>query len=96
MWSDYISDLALSRLCVRPMELSEIAETREVFKALLGVLPPQPPYVMWLLKHQYTIDDGQLYSSVVSENCTTINAPHYEKQRLFGANSFRRTKSFGN
>ena len=40
-WSDYISDLSWSRLGVEPAELSEIAVDREVFRVLLGPLPPQ-------------------------------------------------------
>ena len=40
--SDYISDLAWSRLGVEPAELSEIAVDREVFYVLLGLLPPPP------------------------------------------------------
>jgi len=42
MWSDYISDLAWSRLGVEPAELSEFAADREVFQVLLGLLPPRP------------------------------------------------------
>jgi len=41
-WSDYISDLAWSRLGVEPAELSEIAVDREVFQVLLGLLPSRP------------------------------------------------------
>jgi len=40
-WRDYISDLAWSRLGAEPAELSEIAVDREVFRVLLGLLPPQ-------------------------------------------------------
>ena len=40
-WSNYISDLAWSRLGVEPAELSEIAVDREVFR-VLWVLTPQP------------------------------------------------------
>jgi len=40
-WSDYISDLAWSRLGVEPAELSEIAVDREVFQVLLGLLLPR-------------------------------------------------------
>jgi len=39
-WRDYISDLACSRLGVEPAELSEITVDREVFRVLLGLLPP--------------------------------------------------------
>jgi len=42
-WSDYISDLARSRLCAEPVELSEIAVDREVFQALQRLLPRDPP-----------------------------------------------------
>jgi len=41
-WNDYISDLAWSRLDVEPAKLSEIAVDREVFRVLLGLLPPRP------------------------------------------------------
>ena len=41
-WSDYISDLARFRLGVEPADLSEIADDREVFRVLLGLLLPQP------------------------------------------------------
>jgi len=41
-WSDYISDLAYSRLGVEPAELPEIAVDPEVFRVLLGLLPPRP------------------------------------------------------
>ena len=40
-WSDYISDLAWSRLGVEPAELPEITVDREVFRILLGLLPPR-------------------------------------------------------
>ena len=40
-WCDYISDLAWSRLGVEPAELSEVAENRDVFRELLGLLPPR-------------------------------------------------------
>jgi len=36
-WGDYISDLAWSRIGVKPAELSEIAVDREVFQVLLGL-----------------------------------------------------------
>jgi len=39
--SEYISDLAWSRLGVEPAELSEIFVDREVFQVLLGLLPPR-------------------------------------------------------
>jgi len=37
-WCDYISELAWSRLSVQPVELSEIAEDRELFGVLSGLL----------------------------------------------------------
>ena len=40
-WRDYIYDLTWSRLGVEPAELSEIAVDREVFRVLLGLLPPR-------------------------------------------------------
>jgi len=40
--SDNISDLAWPHLGVEPAELSEIAVDREVFRAVLGLLPPRP------------------------------------------------------
>ena len=40
-WSDYISDLAWSRLGVEPAELSKIAVDCEVYRVLLGLLPPR-------------------------------------------------------
>jgi len=40
-WRDYISDIAWSRLGVETAELSEIAVDREVFRVLLGLLPPR-------------------------------------------------------
>ena len=39
--SNYISDLAWSRLGVETVELSEIAVDHEVFRVLLGLLPPR-------------------------------------------------------
>ena len=42
-WSNYISNLAWSRLGVEPAELSEIAVDCEVFQVLLGLLPPRSP-----------------------------------------------------
>ena len=41
-WNGYTFDLAWSRLGVEPRKLSEIAENREVFWLLLGLLPPRP------------------------------------------------------
>jgi len=41
-WSDYISDLAWSRLGVEPAELSEMPVDCEVFQ-VLGLVPPRPP-----------------------------------------------------
>jgi len=43
-WNDYISDLAWSRLGVEPAKLSEVAEKREVFGALLGLLFSRPGF----------------------------------------------------
>ena len=40
-WRDYISGLAWYRLGVERAELSEIAVDREVFRVLLGLLPPR-------------------------------------------------------
>jgi len=42
-FSNYIADLAWSRLGVEPAELSEIAVGREIFQTLLGLLPRDPP-----------------------------------------------------
>jgi len=47
-WSDYILDLALSRLDVKSAELSEIAVDREIFQVLLGLLPPRPSEMIYL------------------------------------------------
>jgi len=41
-WSNCISDLAWSRLGVKPAELFNIAIDREAFQVLLWMLPPQP------------------------------------------------------
>jgi len=40
-WRDHISILAWSRLAVEPAELSDIAVDCEVFRVLLGLLPPK-------------------------------------------------------
>jgi len=40
-WSNCVSDLAWSHLGVEPAELSQIAVDREIFHALLWILPPQ-------------------------------------------------------
>jgi len=40
-WSDYIGNLAKSRLGVGPAELSEIVVDHEVFQVLLGLLHPR-------------------------------------------------------
>jgi len=40
-WSDDMSDLAWFRLGVETAEISEIAVDREVFRVLLGLLPPR-------------------------------------------------------
>jgi len=42
-WSDSTSDLALSRLGVKPGELSEIAFDHVTFRILLRILPRDPP-----------------------------------------------------
>jgi len=39
-WRDYISDLAWSRYDVEPAELFEIAVDHQVFRVILGLLPP--------------------------------------------------------
>jgi len=41
--SDYISDLAWSRLDVEPEEHSKIGVHHEIFYVLLGLQPPDPP-----------------------------------------------------
>ena len=41
-WSNYVPDLAWSRLGVEPAELPEIDVDREVFHVVLWMLPPQP------------------------------------------------------
>ena len=43
-WSDYISDLAWSRLGAETAELSKakLSDDRKVLQVLLGLLPPQP------------------------------------------------------
>jgi len=40
-WLGYISDLACSRLDVEAAELSGFADNHEVFRILLGLLPPR-------------------------------------------------------
>jgi len=40
-WRDYMSDLAWARLGVEPAELSETAVDCEVYRVLLGLLPPR-------------------------------------------------------
>jgi len=42
-WSDYISDLAWSRLGVETAEPSDIAVDLEVCRVLLGLVPRDPP-----------------------------------------------------
>jgi len=42
-WSDYISDLAWPSFGVEPTELYEIADSREVFRVLLGLVLPGSP-----------------------------------------------------
>jgi len=50
-WRDYIFDLAWSGLDVDPAELCEIAVDREVFRVLLGLLPPRlTPKGKWARK----------------------------------------------
>ena len=43
-WSDYISDIAWSRLGAEPTQLSDISVHREEFRALLGLLAHDPPW----------------------------------------------------
>jgi len=39
-WRDYTPDLAWPRLGVEPVELSEVAENRQVYQDILELLPP--------------------------------------------------------
>ena len=41
-WTDYIEDLGWSRLGLRPSEMMEVMEDREVWRLNLELLPPQP------------------------------------------------------
>ena len=60
-WFDYISDLAWSRLGVVPAELSVIAENREVFRVLLGLLSPR-----------HSPEEGLVWNWINTINCTSI------------------------
>ena len=40
-WSDYIEDLGCNRLGLRPSEMMEVMEDREVWRLNLELLPPQ-------------------------------------------------------
>ena len=41
-WTDYIDDLGWNRLGLRPSEMMEVMEDREVWRLNLELLPPQP------------------------------------------------------
>ena len=41
-WTDYIEDLGWNRLGLRPSEMMEVMEDREVWRLNLELLPPQP------------------------------------------------------
>ena len=41
-WTDYIEDLEWNRLGLRPSEMMEVMEDREVWRLNLVLLPPQP------------------------------------------------------
>ena len=41
-WTDYIEDLEWNRLGLRPSEMMEVKEDREVWLLNLELLPPQP------------------------------------------------------
>ena len=41
-WTDYIEDLGWNRLGLRPSEIMEVMEDREVWRLNLELLPPQP------------------------------------------------------
>ena len=41
-WTDYIEDLRWNRLGLRPSEMMEVVEDREVWRLNLELLPPQP------------------------------------------------------
>ena len=41
-WTDYIKDLGWNRLGLRPSEMMEVMEGREVWRLNLELLPPQP------------------------------------------------------
>ena len=41
-WTDYIEDLGWNRLGLRPNEMMEVMEDREVWRLNLELLPPQP------------------------------------------------------
>ena len=41
-WTDYIEDLGWNRLGLRPSEMMEVVEDREVWRLNLELLPPQP------------------------------------------------------
>ena len=41
-WTDYIEDLGWNRLGIRPSEMMEVMEDREVWRLNLELLPPQP------------------------------------------------------
>ena len=41
-WTDYIEDLGWNRLGLRPSEMMDVMEDREVWQLNLELLPPQP------------------------------------------------------
>ena len=43
-WTDYIEDLGWNRLGLRPSEMMEMMEDREVWRLNLELLPPQPSW----------------------------------------------------
>ena len=41
-WQDYIANLGWNRLGLHPTELDEVTMNRDVWRLLLGLLPPRP------------------------------------------------------
>ena len=67
-WRDYIFNPAWSRLGVEPPELSEISVDREVFRVLLGLLPPR-----------LSPKENRARKSVNEHECVGLTEPQFFK-----------------
>ena len=89
-WTDYIEDLGWNRLGLRPSEMMEVMEDREVWRLNLELLPPQPSRKsgQWRKKKEEACI-SILIHEMLSQSSYVTKTPYYVILVYFGPKMLR-------